>query len=635
MKTFTLFICSLLMATMAQGQIIHVPADYTTIQLGINAANSGDTVLVAEGTYFEQINFLGKKPLMVASEFLMDGDTNHIANTIIDGSQLTNLDNASVVYFISGEDTTSILCGFTIQHGRGTYTPDNLYDQHGGGIWIADAGAKISHNRITHNTCDDTQGGNGNSTYGGGIGTKYAEADYWIVIENNTIDSNTCISKYDFAFGGGIATSYNARLINNIITHNTCSGLGNAAAQGGGIASGKDASWTNPVMLIAEHNRITHNLTQAVNNFANAAGVGCLSFQVKFSGNKVENNTVITGNGAGGVAAMLIFQPDPGSVISNNVFKGNNSNLWAGVCLENDVILDNPVLVENNYFLDNSAHKGGAFVSYNAPVILQNNVFNGNHADLHGGAIYVCDFLFQTDGHLATMINNTFSNNTASVWGGAIYSQNVNPLIFNSIFWADSAFVGNEIYAESTDIVEIAYSNINPDFIYGEFLDGGDNINEDPMFEDTGLLTISGSSPCINSGTLDFVCDCGLIFDAPAYDILGLPRPMNGYHEMGAYEVLLEGVADNPADHENGWYNNSPNPFTGKTLISYELNDKTFVEIGLYTSAGILIQNLFAETQEAGSHTLEFEAGTLPAGIYFYRIATNTQQATGKMILMK
>ena len=58
---------------------------------------------------------------MVASEFLMDGDTNHIANTIIDGSQLTNLDSASVVYFVSGEDTTSILCGFTIQHGKGTY----------------------------------------------------------------------------------------------------------------------------------------------------------------------------------------------------------------------------------------------------------------------------------------------------------------------------------------------------------------------------------------------------------------------------------------------------------------------------------------------------------------------------------
>ena len=117
--------------------IIHVPGDYPTIQQGIDAANNYDTVLVSDGMYYEQINFLGKKPLMVASEFLMDGDTNHIANTIIDGSQLTNLDSASVVYFVSGEDTTSILAGFTIRDGKGTIY--NLLDiRGGGGIFIAD-----------------------------------------------------------------------------------------------------------------------------------------------------------------------------------------------------------------------------------------------------------------------------------------------------------------------------------------------------------------------------------------------------------------------------------------------------------------------------------------------------------------
>ena len=100
----------------ASAQIIHVPLDQPNIQAGINVATTGDTVLVDTGTYYENINFWGKA-ITVASNFILDGDTNYINNTIINGSQPVNPDFASVVSFTTGEDTTSIISGFTITGG--------------------------------------------------------------------------------------------------------------------------------------------------------------------------------------------------------------------------------------------------------------------------------------------------------------------------------------------------------------------------------------------------------------------------------------------------------------------------------------------------------------------------------------
>ncbi len=118
MKTKLLLIVFLLnVSYILIAQIIHVPGDQPTIQDGINVANNGDTVLVAEDTYFENINFRGKA-ITVASNFIQYGDTTHINNTIINGSQPSYPDSASVVSFISGEDTTSVISGFTITGGR-------------------------------------------------------------------------------------------------------------------------------------------------------------------------------------------------------------------------------------------------------------------------------------------------------------------------------------------------------------------------------------------------------------------------------------------------------------------------------------------------------------------------------------
>ncbi|MGB5528365.1 MAG: hypothetical protein WBQ32_00190, partial [Ignavibacteriaceae bacterium] len=154
---------------------INIPADYPTIQEGINAASDGDIVLVADGTYLENINFTGKG-ITVASQFLVDGDKSHIENTIIDGSQPAHIDTGSVVIFNSNEDTTSILCGFTITGGTGTRFGAF---REGGGILIAETSPVIKNNIIENNEVVGSD-----AVWGSAISI-YSAYNATTIIENN------------------------------------------------------------------------------------------------------------------------------------------------------------------------------------------------------------------------------------------------------------------------------------------------------------------------------------------------------------------------------------------------------------------------------------------------------------------
>jgi hypothetical protein len=216
----------ILSASFIIGQIINVPGDITTIQKAINASVDGDTVLVADGTYFENINFRGKA-ITLASHFLIDSNAAHIDNTTINGSQPSHPDSGTVVNFLSGEDTTTVLYGFTITGGTGSIT-----DHSGaGGIGVGFSGGKILHNKIINNSVGYDK------SYGGGIAIEDPPNN--IIIAHNIIADNI-VSASEGRGGGIFCIVYTPGdriyIVNNIIMNNssfTSNGGGGISINGG------------------------------------------------------------------------------------------------------------------------------------------------------------------------------------------------------------------------------------------------------------------------------------------------------------------------------------------------------------------------------------------------------------------
>jgi len=80
---------------------------------------------------------------------------------------------------------------------------------------------------------------------------------------------------------------------------------------------------------------------------------------------------------------------------------------------------------------------------------------------------------------------------------------------------------------------------------------------------------------------------------------------------------------------------NYPNPFNPTTTITYQIPELSFVTLKVYDVLGSQIVTLINEEKSIGSYEVEFNASSLPSGVYFYQLKAGSFVETKKMILMK
>ncbi|KPK75116.1 MAG: hypothetical protein AMJ79_12490, partial [Phycisphaerae bacterium SM23_30] len=353
---------------------IHVPDEYTTIQLAINAAQDGDEVIVADGTYTgmgnRDLDFKGKA-ITVRSE---NGPQDCIINCQGSaGERHRGFYFNGVIYSY----TEATVDGFTIKNG---------FAFEGGGIYCLNFNPNIINCIFTNNRAIS----NGGGLYGGAISNctingNQAEVNgggiCGGIISNCTITNNRADGD-----GGGISGGI---ISNCTITNNRADG------NGGGVLGGTISDCT------------------VSGNVAGFDGGGIYGESVNVNNCTISDN--VAGNEGGGIYSYW-------SKIYNCTIKTNSAFKGGGIRF---LGYSDYHRITNCIITGNNAELGAAIAYYRTsmdipPII--NCTVNGNIAFSQGGALY-CDSYSNPK-----IYNCIFWDNSPH----EIYYTNYKPLIYYS-----------------------------------------------------------------------------------------------------------------------------------------------------------------------------------------------------------
>ena len=302
--------------------IICIPQQYATIQQGIDAAGSGDTVLVDPGIYTgtgnRDIDFQGK-PILLISEKGAD-------STIID-CEADSSDPHRGINFTRGEDSFSVIDGFTITNGNAY----GMNGNRGGAIYIDDCSPKIINCIFSYNIAN--MGGAVYSIY-------YGDP----VIRNCFFHHNSSVHNgAGITLDGWTGGVCEAEISGNIFEYNT---TGHSGA----------AIYANQCRVNITDNIIRYN-TVSSTSYWGGGGI-CLWIGHYGSQQVVKNNLFYENQAPTGGGIYIRYD---GSLVANNTFFENQSYLEGGAIYVLNQSIQIPqirdCIIWNNFSLNSPHHQ--------------------------------------------------------------------------------------------------------------------------------------------------------------------------------------------------------------------------------------------------------------------------------------
>ncbi|MCB0744749.1 MAG: T9SS type A sorting domain-containing protein, partial [Ignavibacteriae bacterium] len=176
-----------------------------------------------------------------------------------------------------------------------------------------------------------------------------------------------------------------------------------------------------------------------------------------------------------------------------------------------------------------------------------------------------------------------------------------------------------EIMAGNLDITNSKTVTLFESFGLSIWNKGGHGLTTNEFNDAFGKVTVFGS----DSVKLSLIDEFGTLF---------------ADHTLKS--EMATSVAKNNLNNDFYLEQNYPNPFNPSTTIRYSIPkdiSNEFQEVKLIISdiLGCEVAILVHKKQRAGSYQVEWNASTMPSGVYFYRLSFADFLETKKMILLR